>query len=218
MVYIWINTLLSFLQKEFRGLYLFFKENRNEAVVISTASLFLVLNYYHPLWNVWFSTLFYCAILPIIVIVVVLRRNPLDFGFRLGKPRIWGIYVIIMGLVVFPILWVTSHSLSFQSYYKMEQFNLINYFLVTCVNLLASEFLFRGFLLFGLKEKLKEGSIFIQMIPFVLVHLGKPELETVSTLITGIYFGYAAYRGNSCWPAFIMHLFINVYFVTAINL
>jgi membrane protease YdiL (CAAX protease family) len=77
--------------------------------------------------------------------------------------------------------------------------------------------MYRGFLLFGLKEKFKEGSILLQMIPFALLHLAKPELETLSTLVTGILFGYVAYRGKSFWPAFIIHLFINVFFVTLIN-
>jgi membrane protease YdiL (CAAX protease family) len=55
------------------------------------------------------------------------------------------------------------------------------------------------------------------MIPFVLLHLGKPELETISCLFTGILFGYIAYRGKSFWPVFLIHLFINVYFVWLIN-
>ncbi len=76
----------------------------------------------------------------------------------------------------------------------------------------------RGFLLFGLKEKLGELSIVVQMIPFVLMHFGKPELETLSTIVTGLYFGYVAYRGNSFWPAFIIHLFINVFFVSLVSL
>jgi membrane protease YdiL (CAAX protease family) len=49
------------------------------------------------------------------------------------------------------------------------------------------------------------------------MHLGKPELETVSTIFTGILFGYVAYRGKSYWPAFFIHLFINVFFLALIN-
>ena len=29
------------------------------------------------------------------------------------------------------------------------------------------------------------------MIPFALLHIGKPEAETISCLVSGIYFGYA---------------------------
>jgi len=209
---------MHLLQKELKGIYLFLKRNKNEVVVISFATLFLTLDKYNPIWNEWFSSLIYYAVLPIIVIVVLLRRNPLDFGFRFGNPRIWGIYVAATCLVAVPILYIASLSPSFQSYYKIEQFNLINYFIEECAILFALEFLFRGFLIFGLKDKLKEGSILIQMIPFVLVHFGKPELETVSTILTGIYFGFIAYRGNSYWPAFIIHMFINVFFIASVNL
>ena len=55
------------------------------------------------------------------------------------------------------------------------------------------------------------------MIPFVLTHFGKVEIETISTIITGILFGYIAWRGKSYWPAFFIHLFINVFFVGLIN-
>ena len=212
------SPLIHFLHKELEGIYLFLKRNGSEAVVISFATLFLVLNRYHPTWNEWFSSLLYFALLPVLVIIVLMRRNPLDFGLRFGNPKIWGLYVAITCLVGVPVLYAASRIPSFQSYYRIERFDLIRYFLVNCAGLFASEFLFRGFLLFGLKEKLKEGSILIQMIPFVLIHFGKPELETLSTIITGLYFGYIAYRGNSGWPVFIIHLFINVFFVAAVNL
>jgi hypothetical protein len=59
------------------------------------------------------------------------------------------------------------------------------------------DLLFHGFLLFGLKEQLNEGSIFIQMIPFILLHFGKPGIETIVTLVMGIYFSYGICSGNS---------------------
>lgn len=210
--------MTHFLQEELKNLNLFLKEYRSEAIVISFATLFLTLDRYYPVWNKWFSSLLYFALLPVLVIIVFLRRNPLDFGLRFGNPRIWGFYVAVTCLTAIPVLYITSLSPSFQSFYRVKEFDLIDYFLKYCAILSASEFLFRGFLLFGLKEKLKEGSIFIQMIPFVLIHFGKPELETLSTIITGLYFGYIAYRGNSYWPVFIIHLFINVFFVASVNL
>ena len=66
---------------------------------------------------------------------------------------------------------------SLQKYYKQDNFNFLHHFLVNCLSLAAIEYMFRGSPLFGLKEKFKEGSILIQMIPFVLLHIGKPELE-----------------------------------------
>ena len=203
---------------ELKAIAQFFSRNRNEAAVICFAVLFLILYKYHFIWNEWLSSLIYYGALPLLIIVLLLRKNPLDFGLRLGNVRVWGLHVAVTCLVAVPILYAVSRMPSFQSYYRIEQFNFAIYTLESIASLLALEFLFRGFLLFGLKDKLQEGSIFVQMIPFVLVHFGKPELETVSTIVTGLYFGYVAYRGNSFWPAFIIHLFINIFFVACVNI
>jgi uncharacterized protein len=209
---------MRFLNLEIKSLYQFLKSNKNELIVLGFGVLFLCLNRYHPVWNSWFSSLFYYAVLPVLVIIILLRRNPLDFGFRLGEVKIWIRYVGIFCLIAAPVLFFTTFSSEFHKYYKIENFNLLTYFLINSVSLFGSEFFFRGFLIFGLKDRFKEASILIQMIPFVLVHFGKPELETLSTIITGILFGYIVYRGNSFWPAFIIHLFINIFFVGAVNL
>ncbi|MFC1994415.1 CPBP family intramembrane glutamic endopeptidase, partial [Chloroflexota bacterium] len=114
-------------------------------------------------------------------------------------------------------LYFGSRNPSLAKYYTIEQFGLFRYSLEAIVILFSREFMFRGFLLFGLKEEFREKSILIQMVPFALLHLGKPELETISTIPMGIYLGYIAYRGNSCWPAVIIHLFINIIFRVFVN-
>jgi membrane protease YdiL (CAAX protease family) len=206
------------LKEELGGIWQFLKRNAKETVIIAFATLFLVLHEYHPIQNEWLSLFLYYGVFPILVIIIILRKNPLDFGLRWGQPKIWGIHVIVICAIAAAILYASSFSTELQAYYQKADFSLLNYFLLNCVSLSAQEFMYRGFLLFGLMEKLKEGSILLQTIPFVLMHLGKPELETVSTIITGILFGYVAYRGKSFWPAFIIHLFINVFFVGIINM
>jgi len=74
--------------------------------------------------------------------------------------------------------------------------------------LFAWEYLLRGFLLFGLRERFKEASIIIQMAPFVLLYIGKPEVEILMCIPMGLWFRYIAYKGKSFWPAFITHVFI----------
>jgi|WetSurMetagenome_2_1015567.scaffolds.fasta_scaffold126987_2 uncharacterized protein len=209
---------MSFLKRELRAIGLFLIAYKNEAIVIGSAMLFIALKNYHPLGDEWTSELFYYLLLPILVIVFILRKNPLEFGFRLGDVKKWAAYVCITCLIGAPILYAVSRLPSFQSYYDLQNFSFTRYFFTTVATLTASEFLFRGFLIFGLKERLKEASILVQMVPFVLVHLGKPELETLSTILTGIYFGFIVYRTNSYWPALIIHIFINVFFVVSVNL
>jgi membrane protease YdiL (CAAX protease family) len=209
---------MDFIKTELRGIFLFLQRNGREAVVLSLAVLVLALGQYEPLWAPWLSNLFYFVALPILVIVVILRKNPLDFGLRWGDFAIWGRYVAVVCLIAAPILFVFSRVTVFEKYYRVEHFDFLAYFLTTCAILFAQEYLYRGFLTFGLKEKLGEAAILVQMVPFVLLHLGKPELETLSTIATGTLFGYIAYRGKSFWPAFFIHMFINIFFVAAINL
>ncbi|MCJ7522392.1 MAG: CPBP family intramembrane metalloprotease [Dehalococcoidia bacterium] len=188
------------------------RENREELIVICSAVLFLALAHYHSFGEQWSVALLFFAALPILIVLLLLRRNPLDFGFHLGNWRLWGVYVVITCIVALPILAAFSRIDSLHTYYLLGDFNIGSYFLKSVVYLTAWEFLFRGYLLFGLKRRLKAASIFLQMVPFVLLHLGKPEIETLSTIPMGIYLGYVAYRGNSFWPAVIIHIFINVSF------
>ena len=207
----------SLLKQELKEVYSFLKRNYNEIVVISLATLFLALDVYYPIGPRWVGSLVYFVALPCLVILVLLRRNPLDFGLRLGQWRIWGFHTAATFIIGAPVLYIASLYPALASYHTIPQFNLLRYSIETIPYLFAWEFVFRGFLLFGLKGRFKEGSILLQMIPFALLHLGKPEIETISTIPMGIYFGYVAYRGNSFWPAFITHLFINILFRVFVN-
>jgi len=205
------------LKNELVELGSFFKRHYNEIVVIAAATLFLTLNKYHPILPQWASALVYFGILPVLTIFIFLRKDPLNFGFRVGNYRLWGLHVIVVILVATPVIFLASQLASLADYYTIEGFSLLKYSLEIIVYMLAWEFLFRGFLLFGLKEKLGELSILVQIIPFVLLHFGKPEIETISTILVGIYLGYVCFRGNSYWPAVIMHLYINIGFRIIVN-
>jgi hypothetical protein len=212
--------MAHFLKDELDAIGQFLKRDGREIILVTAATLFLTLDYYQPIGGErsdWLSPLFYYGIFPLLVIVLVLRKNPLEFGLRWGSPRVWGYYTIVICLVGAAILYAFSGNSSLRSYYQHGDFHFLYYSLTTCLSLAASEFMYRGFLLFGLKAKFKEGSILLQMVPFALLHLGKPELETLSTIITGILFGFVAYRGKSYWPAFIIPLFINIFFVGLVN-
>lgn len=209
--------MITFLRTELSGIWQFLKRNANEVVIVSSAVLFITLDRYHQIGQPWLSNFLYYGVFPLLVILIVLRKNPLDFGLRRGNAKIWGWYVLIVCIIAGIILFASSYDGNLKDYYSKENFNLFTYALSQVLALGASEFLYRGFLIFGLKEKFGEGAILLQMIPFVLTHFGKVEIETISTIITGILFGYIAWRGKSYWPAFFIHLFINVFFVGLIN-
>lgn len=192
--------------------------NWRELIVVCSAVLFLTLARYHSFGESWVDAAIFYAALPLAVILLLMRRNPLDYGLSLGNWRLWCVYVAVTCLAACPLLFAFSKVDALNTYYSLHDFDIWSYLPRIIVYLTAWEFLFRGYLLFGLKDRFKEASILIQMVPFVLLHLGKPELETLSTIPMGIYLGYVAYRGNSFLPAVIIHIFINVLFRVFTNL
>ena len=108
------------------------------------------------------------------------------------------------------LLVVSSRISSVDGYYNTGGINVIRYAATWSVTLFSLEFLYRGFLIFGLRERFGEGAVLVQMIPFVLLHIGKPEVEAIGCILSGTYFGYVVYRTKSVWPAFLIHMFANV--------
>ncbi len=199
----------KFLFQEYQALISFLKEYVKVIVVLCLATFSLVMQWYRPIGpTLAINYIFYYIVVPILVILLVLRDNPLDYGFRIGHYRIWLPYVIITIIIGLPILLVGSSFSSVHQFYA-SQFNYYEFLTASVPELFAWEYLLRGFLLFGLKKRFGQASIIIQMVPFVLLHLGKPEAETLSCIVTGLWFGWVAYRGKSFWPAFIIHVFIN---------
>jgi membrane protease YdiL (CAAX protease family) len=200
---------MNFISQEYQAIKSFLKENFEVVVVLCLTAFSLVMQWYRPVGpTLAINYLFYYVVLPVLVILVFLRDNPMDYGLRIGHYRIWLYYVILTVVVSFPLLLISSRFTSVSQYYA-RQFNYYEFLTSTVPELFAWEYLLRGFLLFGLKKQFGQSSIIIQMVPFVLLHLGKPELETLSCVITGLWFGWIAYRGKSFWPAFIIHVFIN---------
>jgi uncharacterized protein len=188
--------------------------------VVST--LVLLVDYYHyPIlpWTKLFSwwdttglsmkildrTLLYFFI-PMFIILVVFRENPKIYGFSLGDWKAGMIITIgAIGLMT-PILWLVSHGNgSMQSYYKPLVAGLP---WNTLLDLFGWEFIFRGWLLFGYARKFGEDGIWLQAVPFALAHVGKPELETLSTIFGGFAFGWVAWRTKSFVYPLLIHWFI----------
>jgi membrane protease YdiL (CAAX protease family) len=192
--------------------------NYREIAVIGLTAIFVTLQHYHNLEPYWAGALLYFFLLPVLSTILILRRNPLDFGLRFGDVKAWGPYVLLTLIIAIPVLYALSGMKSLEEYYTRESLNLLVYSGTTIVYLFAWEFLFRGFMLFGLKDRLGTLSIVVQMIPFVILHFGKPDIEVISTIFTGLWFGYICYRGNSFWPAFIIHVVINISFIIFVNI
>jgi membrane protease YdiL (CAAX protease family) len=195
---------------EISGLRGFARRNGKPLLVVSLATLSFILFRYHTFGSLVLRYAILYLAIPAVGLLLI-RRNPLDTGLRAGDYRRWRVHVLAACAVSLAIVVVGKRFESVGTYYESRSVTpLARYIAERIVIIFAIEYLYRGFLLFGLREELGEGAILVQMIPFALLHAGKPEIETIGCILTGLYFGYVAYRTNSIWPVFIIHLFANV--------
>jgi membrane protease YdiL (CAAX protease family) len=69
----------------------------------------------------------------------------------------------------------------------------------------AEEFLFRGFLFWGLFRRIGMHSFWVTNLLFALFHAGKPVAEIPIAFFLGLLFSYVAWRTKSFLPAAVLH-------------
>jgi hypothetical protein len=144
-------------------------------------------------------------VVPLAIVVLVFRDRPSRYGLGLGDWR-WGAGLLIAGLVVMlPIILGLSSLDQFREYYGPSGRPLVFDHLI---ELVPAEFLLRGFLMFTLWRRIGPLALVVQLIPFVLTHVGKPEIELWSTFIGGSVFAWLNWRtGSILWSA-LGHVYV----------
>lgn len=184
----------------------------NLVAVVSISTLVVVLKRYYPL-NIDFpraTELIYYLLVPLAAGLLLFRDKPWDYGIRIGRWKSSIILTAVCLAAMALILYETGKMPEFRSYYHMDAIDWSELLLNTALYMFAWEFLFRGYMLFGLEKSIGKNAIFVQAIPFVLLHLGKPFLETLFCIPGGFILGYVAYRTRSFLPCFIIHFGIYV--------
>jgi membrane protease YdiL (CAAX protease family) len=142
----------------------------------------------------------------------LLRENVKDFGIRFGDWRLGLKISVLFVTLMLPIVWFASASSEFVSKYphllslREVWSKFIIYEIAMLIYMFAWEFIWRGFLLFGLEAKFGYYAVFIQMIPFVILHNGKPLPETLGAILGGIALGILAFRTRSFIYGVIVHM------------
>lgn len=175
-------------------------------VVTIMSTLLLVVDAYHRLTPVkaYDRLLLYLAI-PLLTIMLVFRERPGEYGLALGDWRA-GVLLTLGGmLLISPILWLTARGGAMRAYYESQIAGLP---WSTFLDLLGWEFFFRGFILFSYTRRFGADGLWLQAVPFALAHMGKPEVETLSTILGGFVFGWLAYRTRSFVYPFVLHWFV----------
>lgn len=175
------------------------------------------------------------AVLLVLIPIAIIKlgfREPLA-GYGLALPprgRRWAAVWISLALfaLCLPSFWSFAHNPDIQRVYPIYRgltswSQLAVYELTYLPFFLVIEFIFRGYLLFGLARTPLAGkpttlgglelpgyALLLQMLPYTAWHLGKPLPELWGTLAWGLVAGVAVWAVRSIWPIVLVHWLLNV--------
>lgn len=116
--------------------------------------------------------------------------------------------------IVFVCVVIASFTSEFSTYYPFYDLahrswmDFVSWELMYAAHFFALEFFFRGFVLRSCERSFGSQAIFVSMVPYVMVHFGKPMVETFGALIAGVFLGTLAMRTRSIWLGFAIHVSI----------
>lgn len=163
-------------------------------------------------WGWWFGIQGVTGfIIPAAALMLLFKRRPSEIGLGLGD---WRLALAIMA-VYLPVVvigtWILSDGAAFQMqypHYRPAAFDwtvFVLYQLLFLMYWIGWEYLWRGFMLFGTAHTLGIYAIFVQAIPFTILHLQKPPAEVVLSLLGGVALGALVWRCRSFWIAVPIH-------------
>jgi hypothetical protein len=185
---------------------------------------------------------FLLVVVPMMMIKFLFRQPLTDYGLGLpplGRRRLAFWSFLLLTLIPLAPFWLGTGDPSMCKEYPIYRpFTsggaFILYELTYLPFFIAIEFIFRGYLLFGLAavpqrtdtlESGKEGrnkfffgryALIISMLPYIAWHLGKPVPEVWGAIVWGFAAGVLVYTIRSIWPVVLAHWMLNVFMDTLI--
>jgi len=174
---------------------------------------------YWELWGfAWWSgwrVLGY-VVIPVIVIACLPGERLRDFhvSMRGFLKHLW-IYVLLFALILPAVIKASGTSAFRETYpfYRMANrsaFDLWMWEALYAAQFISLEFFFRGFLLQGLRKAMGSNAIFVMLVPYCMIHYGKPLPETLGAIGAGLILGTLAMRTRSIWGGVLIHIGVAV--------
>ena len=148
------------------------------------------------------------GLVPLAIVLFLFRDHPRRYGLRIGD---WRAGLTLAGIgtaVMLPLVIWAGHQPDFAAYYAASTTSAGDVAITNVLDVFGAEFVFRGFLMFTLIRTVGPLGVVLAAVPFTFAHLGKPELETVSTLLGGTIFGWLDWRTGSILYSATAHAII----------
>jgi len=146
--------------------------------------------------------------LPLLIVLLGFRDRPSRYGLKAGDWRAGAAIAIAGCALMTPVVVAITRVPAFAGYYGPQAAGPLDVVLTTALEVIPAEFLYRGFLLFALLRVIGPFAVVIATLPFAFAHLGKPEVETLSTLGGGLLYGWLDWRTGSVIWSGLAHTWI----------
>lgn len=163
------------------------------------------------------SIIVFYLLIPMAIVRWGFRANLCDFGISLkGIAKTWPLYGFLI-VFMLPLVFLASDTVSFQDRYPLFQpengqlfpqflFWQVAYF----IQFVAVEFFFRGFMVHGTKHRFGYYAVFVMIIPYCMVHFGKPFAETIAAIFAGLVLGVLSLKSRSVIPGVLVHYLVAI--------
>ena len=160
-------------------------------------------------WALW--RVFGYFVVPALTVKLVFRERLRDHGLnpRGFTEHLW-IYLVAFCFVLVLVVAVsfTDEFADFYPFYgdaDRSWVDLLCWEALYAAQFFALEFFFRGFWLSACKRIMGSYGIVAMLVPYCMIHFGKPWLETLAAIVAGIVLGTLALKTRSIWSGFLIH-------------
>lgn len=146
------------------------------------------------------------------IVIWCWRERVRDYGLSTKGffEHAW-IYALFFGIVLVAVVLVSQTS-EFANYYPfyrgahLSWRGLIYWEIMYAFQFFALEFFFRGFLVFSAERAMGSGVIMAMVVPYCMIHFGKPWLESLAAIVAGTVLGTLSLKTRSIWSGFLIHV------------
>lgn len=165
--------------------------------------------------NWWAGTQFVFYLVVPLTVMAIIGVRPSEIGWKLrGTGSHWKVYAGIFTVAV-PFVVIASYGAEFQDRYPLYEVypgqpdvwsDLASWWPLYFAQFVAIEAFFRGFLVLGLGRRIGTAAILVATVPYLMIHLVKPPVEAMASIVGGLVMGALAWRTESIWWGVAVHV------------
>jgi membrane protease YdiL (CAAX protease family) len=168
-----------------------------------------------PYWAHFVGAAFLLGVGPVLAARLALGVRAADLGLGLGNVRMGGGLLAVGGPLAVVAGAIAAATPVMSAVYPLDpgaaRASFARYAPLEFLYYGAWEVLFRGVLLFGLRERVgAAGANALQTALSVLAHFGRPWNETVAAIPAGLLFGAVDLKVGSVWYVAVIHWMVGV--------